>query len=370
MPPVIYGLIALFGQFRFRKRFMDVIPMLAVLMLCWNAIDAPDNDSYMKAYNNLEREKYYRGFGIGFKLVINVFRSLGFNYRFFKLFIVLITLVITEIVLIYLTADSWLVWSYYLVFPALYTYIQIRNALALSIVAAGLAVIVKHVKYGELYCMLCIAVAYTIHSTCVLFFVIPVLSMFAERTVAIVASVIAVLNFLTMPVLPQFAALLFSQKKVNYYMIDNAADPLDRVLITVTVLLNIAVLLYIRWRSAEHTPEFDAVFKISLAFLSLLPVLMYNKDFLRLDRVIVLFVYIAMANYFVRFEQRIEMQSRRIEAESSLCVVVRHERMRYWAERFSAMLVPVYLFMYLVFPAIRQLPAEVFGSPLLLSWSN
>lgn len=366
MPPLIYGLIALLGQLRFRKRFMDAIPMAAILILCWNAVDAPDNGSYLQAYNNLEREKYYRGFGVGFKFLINVFRGLGFDYRFFKLVIVLSILVITEIVLIYLTANSWLVWSYYLVFPALYTYIQIRNALALAIVAMGLAIMVKRVKYGELYCALCIVVACTIHTTCVLFMVIPILFLLRERVVAMVSGAIAVLGFITMPFLPNLAVLMFPQKKINYYMIDNAADPFDRVLITVTVLLNIAVLLYIRWRSTENSPEDNAIFRIALAFLSLLPVLVYNKDFLRFDRTIVLFVYIAMANYFARFEQQLEVQSQQGSLEAASLSTVDRERRRYWVERLCAVLMPVFLFMYLVFPVIRKVPLEVFGTLLIL----
>lgn len=366
MPPILYGIIALLGQFKCRRRFADAIPITAILMLCWNAVDAPDNSSYRSAYENLEHEKYYRGFGIGFKFLINVSRHLEFDYRLFKLILVLITLLLTELVLIQLTENSWLVWSYYLIFPAIYTYIQIRNAFALAIVAVGLMFLVKHVKYREVYCVLLIVVACTIHSTCVLFLVIPLLFLLNERVVAIISGVVALLGFATMGVLPKLAGFVFPQKKIDFYMVDNAADPFDRVFIAITVLLNIGVLLYIHWRSEKDSIELDATLKISLAFLCLLPVLVYNKDFLRLDRVIALFMYVAMANYFMQYEQRLTDELPAPEAEGNTIATSGRMRIRYWGERFVAVLIPAYLFLYLVFPSITRLLPQVFGPFLML----
>ena len=214
--------------------------------------------------------------------------------------------------------------------------------------------------------MLLIVVACTIHSTCVLFLVIPLLFLLNERVVAIISGVVALLGFATMGVLPKLAGFVFPQKKIDFYMVDNAADPFDRVFIAITVLLNIGVLLYIHWRSEKDSIELDATLKISLAFLCLLPVLVYNKDFLRLDRVIALFMYVAMANYFMQYEQRLTNELPAPEAEGDTIATSGRMRIRYWGERFVAVLIPAYLFLYLVFPSITRLLPEVFGPFLML----
>ncbi len=371
MPPFAYTFVTLLGQVVRRSRFWDVIPISALLVLTCNATEVPDNGSYREAYLFGSGAKYYRGFGYTFKALIQLCKVLGFNYGAFKLLVMFIILALTELVFLWFAKNTMLVWSYYLIFPGVLTYIQIRQTLALAFVGVGLAVLLRKGMRGIPVSIVLIAVACTIHSTCVVFLVFPLMFVLKERALVLCAGICAVAGLLATNIMPRIALHFFSAKKVAAYM--GADIPgVERLGIAYVVLANVLIVLYVRSRVAEARQRWgrdlelisgqdgapvlwqrdfaalDGTYRLAITLVALLPLLLFNSDFLRFDRAVVIFVYIVAANYFT-------------VCMSSRCLELHPRYNRALLEKTAMFLFVTSLFVFLIYRAIRLLIPEVFG---------
>lgn len=300
MSPGLYYLVSFFCQFKRRSRLFDVLPMAVILFVNYKATNAPDYDDYRIAYNLKDDYYFFQSFGPGFKALVYLGNALSVDYQLFRFIVVLTTLVLMETALVQLTDDSLLVWSYTLIFPGMLLFIQIRQSLALAIVLVSFLPLVKDSRFGVLWSLLLLVVASLMHSTCVVFLVIPILFLINARFILMLGCVAATAGLVFSNALTGLASKFFSEDKTQNYMVTRSNDLTIRLVTIAAITMNIIIVYYIKMNLDRTSILINNIFKIVSAFLVLAPLLVINRDFMRFDRAIIILVYAAISVYITQ----------------------------------------------------------------------
>lgn len=120
----------------FSKKNLDIlfVPIAFVYMaiLMGGNTFNPDSEIYSNMYfnNNFTKD-------IGFGFLINIFKSIGFNYLEFKLIISIIGLLIISISLFGLVKNKMFFYVLYFIYPFMFDVVQVRNFLCMAFLIAG-----------------------------------------------------------------------------------------------------------------------------------------------------------------------------------------------------------------------------------------
>ena len=120
---------------RYRKRIkiINLATMGFAVYFLSQVKDTPDINNYIYAY-------YREGYtfkDVGFKTVCNFFKGLGLDYYQFQTVYFLITICIIVYALLRLSEKRTLIYILYILFPFLYSAIQIRNFFVLGMITLG-----------------------------------------------------------------------------------------------------------------------------------------------------------------------------------------------------------------------------------------
>lgn len=203
-----------------QKYHMIIIVFLAFLM--WRAENIPDFDNYTRVYNYIGTGAYYTDTGVGWLYLCRFGHRLGLDYKGFTILAVILSGLLLRRGVRYFVKNPRIeavVWSLFLIYPALLECVQIRFFVAEAVVIYALHFLEKPgVKNSILYGALVLA-AYTIHSSALFYLVlllVPVLKKFQKILILMVAVVSAALMVGKSQVIA-LASLFLNQVRIDRY---------------------------------------------------------------------------------------------------------------------------------------------------------
>lgn len=298
---VLLVVLSISGYFIPKRNIIAYSSIILLVFLTFNAININDFSDYEYIYNNNNLIGAERT-SSGWAYLSNIGLKFGLTYQQFKCVIAIICFVLIMITIHYFLRKNYnLIWSLYLIYPALMDIIQIRFFLAISIMIFSMIFLSqRNIKSFIIFTLLFIS-AVTIHTSVafyIVLFFIPLLNKYKRIVVFLIVSITAIL----IPLRSMVTALLnrYINDKERLYL--QMPISLFRVLLFTVIIIAFVLLSYCVTESIR--PEIKISNKernllvltnnINLCMLLLIPILPIAFNFIRIQRISWIFTYMSL----------------------------------------------------------------------------
>lgn len=276
-----------------------------MLLLSFMATDAPDYLNYESIYNYIAAGHFYTDAGIGWYYLCLVFSKIGVSFRIFKTLMVFLSFVLLSVSLNKNVKSNKKnnFWMLYLIFPLLLDCIQFRFLLAVSILLFSYQFWNSSKFKDVLLSILFILIASSIHSTCYFFLLIYIFlrlisknTKFSNIFVIYFSIILSTIIFINKSFIVPFLGLFVNQARVERYLLSGTGAGLLNIFINfILMLISYKIVSYIAYKKPNN--EVNFVKKINVLSFLLLPLMIYDANFIRLFRVIwILDIFVYLNN--------------------------------------------------------------------------
>lgn len=276
-----------------------------MLLLSFMATDAPDYLNYENVYNHIAAGYFYTDTGTGWYYLCLIFSKIGMSFRVFKTLIIFLSFIFLSISLKKnVKSDNRNnFWMLYLIFPLLLDCIQFRFLLAVSILLFSYQFWNSYKFKDILLSILFILIASSIHSTCYFFLLIYLLLSlipknvkFSNVFVIYFSIILSIVIFINKSFIIHFLELFVNQERVERYLLSGTSAGLLNIFINfILMLISYKVVSYIAHK--KPSDEINFVKKMNVLSFLLLPLMIYDTNFIRLFRVIwILDIFVYLNN--------------------------------------------------------------------------
>lgn len=280
----------------------DLYVIVLLTWMVYSHISVPDYDNYAEVYRIVGLGKLYRSLGMGWYGVMVAGNAAGLSFRLFKTLVCLTGfLVIAWNVRRFAKNPSsrMLAWGLYLIFPALLDCIQMRYLLAQCLIVTGVTFL-REFSFKNLFwfCVL-IGAACLMHTTSPIFFgllVVYILNKWPKTGTALIA-VVAVGLFLLIPQVGRIMESYAYLTRIRVYIQEGNPMGLPGIAVTIVMqagLYLICRLMYTKWSGDERVKHyFRLCMNMSLAAFVIVPLCLFDTNFIRLLRFLWIFCFTA-----------------------------------------------------------------------------
>ncbi|MBD5068716.1 MAG: hypothetical protein HDT50_00730 [Lactobacillus sp.] len=300
---ILFIVIIALGMIIYRPRIIDVIAISFLGVLTYISTNVADFSSYENIYYNIAPGKYYET-GYGWYVINDLGRNLGLDYAGLKASLVVIgTLLIMSTVRYFLRCDPNMFWGLYLLYPALIDLIQIRFFIALCIVVFALRFLAHDNLRDIVIYVLLVIVAISIH-TSTSFFLLFALAKYFEKYRKYVYGIIVIFlitSTLFKNAIIQIIGIFANTRQMSYvYASNNTASYQDFIFYVLMLVAFMAISQQIYKIVKNNKSLYDQreimlaklVSEINLCMLVLIPLLTFSSDFIRVQRISWILVYL------------------------------------------------------------------------------
>lgn len=299
----LFIVIIALGMIVYRPRIIDVIVISFVGVLTYISTNVADFNSYRNIYYNIAPGKYYET-GYGWYVINNFGRNLGLDYAGLKACLVVIgTLLIMSTVRYFLGHNPNMFWGLYLLYPALIDLIQIRFFTALCIVVFALRFLAGDKLRGIVTYVLLVIVAVSIHTSTGFFLLFALAKYFDKyrKYVYGVITVFLITSTLFKNFIIQIIGIFANTRQMSYvYASNNIASYQDFIFYVLMLIAFMAIsqqaYKIIKNNQQSYSQREIMLAKlaseINLCMLVLIPLLTFSSDFIRVQRISWLLIYL------------------------------------------------------------------------------
>ena len=237
-----------------KSRFICILFTIYMWVLWgWNTYNG-DYEAYEQMYILTERNVFFP-IEPGYRLLMEISNELGLDYRQFLIFISFVSLALISLVIILLSSyPAFNILIYFWFFFPL-DYVLIRNTLAFFIVALGIVLILRDIKYKYLYFITLVLISTSIHLTCIFYLSFLGIFLFKKinNSTLIVIVLLSLLSLYLIQGLFQSALSLgFEERSTTYSGSINSAiyNLFWQTLIIITLY---KTFIYAKKRCGSHT---------------------------------------------------------------------------------------------------------------------
>ena len=298
----VYILLVLLCTLLKKPNILWIFVVIFLSYLVSVSSNVPDFSNYEYIYQHIIPTELF-GMGKGWYFINNIGRQNNLTYLQFKTILILIGLTLLFLTFEYFAKNSSnYVWGMYLLYPAFLDIVQTRFFLAISISVFGLIFLTQKNIWGTIMFFCFVTVATCIHNSNAfyyLFLLIPVI----EKNKKIFSRLIIFSTLLLIPLKNVLLSFIssFASLRQSYYFDNNSGigivllyDVIMIIFFLLTDALNNQILA-----SPEISKKEKSVSKlamdINMILLLLIPSSIVASEFLRLQRIGWIFVYIQLA---------------------------------------------------------------------------
>lgn len=297
----IFIALVLLGFVLKKFKIMNVLVIAYLAYLVSVSIFIPDFQNYEYIYEHINPSQTF-GMGMGWYWLNNLGRGLNLTYAQFRTILLLISLTLISLAIYYFLGTSPnMLWSLYLLYPAFLDMVQIRFFFAMSISFFALIFLEKQKKWSILIFLLLIFIAMKIHSSNAFYFLfigIPLIRKHEKLMIIMISALTLLLIPFRGPL--ENIVSVFASERQTYYFTTNASWIV--ILLFDVLIIVFCLITYKINNIIETASDFDLKEKrlgylcsgINLVMLFLVPLSWVSSEFLRLQRISWIFMYMAL----------------------------------------------------------------------------
>lgn len=284
-------------DFFYKAYFLFFFSFLWILF-GWN-YDNADYHNYESIYEAIELNGSYPAVEPGFEALSKFFIYLDFNYDIFLIFYSLIGLFLIGSTIHKFTPNYNVVWFLYFIFPFMLDVVQIRNFMSMSIVVFSFRYLINDNKLNIFKFLICIIVASLFHTSS-LFYILFLLVRFSIKKIVYICLVSSVFLQFLIRSNSELMSSFFYSNKLEHYLVGQTST-VGIFFFLVYLLFNLIIVVYIKKISINFDdlfykkPIFEKILKINIIILVSYNLLIFDADFIRLQRNIMILNYIALS---------------------------------------------------------------------------
>ena len=305
MLAVLFILIIVIGLFI--KKYIKTYDIIIILFLCflaYHAVNVADFENYKKAYEYIRFRNNYTDLGLGWLQLCKIGNAINLSYEQFKVLIVFISALLIRSTIRFFINDykvSSIVWTLFLIYPALLDLTQVRFLLSESIVIYAIRYIIDEKIFKNIKFLFFVIIAYTVHSTAIfyLLFLLPqVLNGKNTKYLYLVSIVGTLMCIIGKKYIISFAGLLFNQERITRYFYSTEGVGLFGVIAySLTLILFIIISSSIKKTNNENYLQkkyLDLIYGCNIICTLLMPLTLFDTNFFRMQRIMWGLMYIAL----------------------------------------------------------------------------
>lgn len=226
---------------------------------------------------------------------------IGWDFNTMNIILTIFALVLYYISIQRLTKKVGIAGSLLLIYPFVENIIQKRNFLASAFVIFAFSYLFSDKKNRKLIFTIFIFIAAQIHSSAYIYIIFLFLQDIETRKLKKIIKFVLPIAFISIPIMPKIAGILFSASKVNLYFYQLKTSLFDAVCwIVLQLIFTLIIAKMHKQNSSVLTEEDrkleDRIYKMNLISLLFLPLYYYEATFVRIYRNLLVFNYILVAN--------------------------------------------------------------------------
>lgn len=310
MALVITGILFCLGMvFRNSKTIytIEFVWMWILLSFC-NNTNRPDFMNYLHGYNRYSsgNDIVVKNSEVGYKVLCKLLNELGLNFNQALMVMIFIVLFLLSISIKKYTESIAMVSSLFMLYPLFMHGIQVRNAIAMSIIVFGFRYLFEEKKTSLIKYGVCVIVAVLFHSTAIIYFLLILTKLINKKNlkywVMIFVCLVAVASRIDLSIL---RSIFGGERYEAKFFIGNNTI-LETALMILwqlagTILL---ILLYFRVKNTEeylnscHLIQAinENIIRINMILLAILPLYYLDASTERLYRNILVLNFVLVAN--------------------------------------------------------------------------
>lgn len=304
---MIFVLLIFIGMYvKNKPQHYDLVILAFLCIITYFATNKPDFEAYASVYNHIAAGNLYDDTGIGWYYLCLAGSKLNLTYKVFEIIVLMISfLLIRRTVNYYILSnkESAMVWSLFLIYPALLDCTQIRFFIAEAIIIWALPFLIEKSKKGIAIYIISVFIAFTIHSSAILYLIFLMALVFEKlRKVTVglivIASLIAILG---KSQLIKIASIFLNNLRLTrYFYSGNGVGKFGIVAYIATLILIYCIAkncFYVSQniKSVRLKKYYAFFFQASILICLVLPLASFDTNFFRIQRPFWLLMYIAIA---------------------------------------------------------------------------
>jgi hypothetical protein len=283
--------------------------ILFMILLFGGIYNCADNEAYQALFDYARAHGFhvYASTEVGFSFLVFIVGKFGLSYKIFRTLIPLIGLFLIQKTVFDFTKKYSLVFLLYFVYPFMLDVIQIQNFLAGSIVVYSIRFLTLDIKNGDLKYFIGILIAVSIHYMAVFFLPFVFIKKYSIRElVRVILIFVPVICIITSTqLIPNLV-----RRIVGDEMMYNLNSYFQRahwgfILLWGRQLAGFA-LVYLSYLIVKNEDELDEwnkfneiIVKLNLYLIIIcFPLVMFNGNFLRLYRIILILNYVVISQVY------------------------------------------------------------------------
>lgn len=318
MQYLLFAILIIWGFIQ-KKSKLYTLAIITFLCIIMGLNNHHLNNSF---YYNMDFENYYtlyqdsvvgissRNIDIGFKWLMYISNLLGMTYNQFRLIISIVGyLLIINTLNRYVKFKNYIL-MLYLIYPFINDAIQIRNFLSISIVIFVFRYLIDDSKRGGIKYLIGIIAASFIHKVSIIYLTFLFLKYFNIKKFKIIAiytsCILTILAYTD--IYPSIIRIFTSEVRILDYFTRRTTDGMIVVVAVFLLFYGVFKIMYnecfrnidkaeVLFKNKEVYEKFlDLIYKINIMMFFIIPLMVYNFNFIRIYRNILVLNYIIYVN--------------------------------------------------------------------------
>lgn len=288
-------------------KYLDSIIIVFMCCLVFHGVTVPDFSMYETAYKYIQSGHQYSDLGVGWYWLCRLFGEFGFSYAFLKAVVFAFSGFLIKHTVDRFVKTSELrsiVWGLYLLYPALLDGVQIRFFLSESIVIFALPFLVSKRRVDRFKYLLLTTLAISFHSSAIfyLLFLFAPLMRHVKKIFLYIFIFISFVLFFGRKYVISLGMFLLNENRIDRYLTGSDGAGFFGVLAYTTTTVLFYVLMrkfYATVAQSTFTVEernfFNLSVCISMISFLVLPMISFDPNFGRLQRILWILLYLQSA---------------------------------------------------------------------------
>lgn len=302
----VYIILIFVGLFAEKKwRHYDFVIIAFLFLITYLSTSRADYESYEQVYNWIGAGNFYLDTGYGWYYLCLLGNKLHMTYRLFAAVLLICSLLMVRRTVNYYIKnfnESALIWSLYLLYPALLDGIQTRFLIAQAMMIFVLPCLAKRNLKNFIIYTVTVLLAFFVHSAC-LFYLIFLLIYFFERIKKALIYIVILGTGFTLVAKNQIitlAAMIINNVRIERYLYSsNGVGIYGFIAYVATLILIYAVAeqcrkMSMRTERKELIALANLFYQVAVLSCILLPLSTFDTNIFRLQRPVWMIMYITL----------------------------------------------------------------------------
>lgn len=300
--------------------------LLLWIMFGWSHGNA-DYLAYASSYDNLSYFDNFSEGTIGLKIIFSFFSSIGISYQWFLIIISFFGLALIAYTIRKYSQYGCFVFLLYFIFPYLLDIVQIKNFLVTALIVYAVRYLVSEEKGSVIKYIVIVCMATLIHYSAVFFLLLLLVKYFDFKTIAwitVIVSVVILITYKTnlfIVITSKIAPSSWVTTRLDQGVNDDLSSQILRIvrmsfILFLFIYLKRKVIQYIKKHEynleanggykVDNTETFrfiDIVSKTNVLVAIAIPLLMYSREFYRIQQDILILNYMVFSLGFNKSNQ-------------------------------------------------------------------